>query len=113
VVEPEAAPALLAGIEAGQVVHAAGPVSNMGRLDCKEASLLALDCLSIEADAFMSLDDDFVAQTIRQLTAASLETSPSGGAGFAGLSAACRAQQLSIDRDSRALIYLSEGPTDS
>jgi len=96
VVEPEAAPALAAGIEAGKVVHTAGPVSNMGRLDCKEASLLALDCLSKEADAFMTLDDDFVSQAIRQLTSESLETSPSGGAGFAGLTAACQGQQLSM-----------------
>ena len=113
VVEPEAAPALAAGIEAGKVVHTAGPVSNMGRLDCKEASLLALDCLSKEADAFMTLNDDFVAQAIRQLAPESLETSPSGGAGFAGLTAACQEQQLSMGRDSRALIYLSEGPSDS
>lgn len=112
VVEPSAAPALAAGIEAGCVVHASGPVSNMGRLDCKEASLLALDCLAKEADAFMTLDDDFVAQAIQQLDAEALETSPSGGAGFAGLVAASQMQALGLDRDSRVLIYLSEGPSD-
>lgn len=112
VVEPSAAPALLAGIEAGSVVHAAGPVSNMGRLDCKEASLLALDCLAKEADAFMTVDDEFVAQAITQLQTESLDTSPSGGAGFAGLVAAVQDGALGINNESRVLIYLSEGPSD-
>ena len=112
VVEPSAAPALAAGIEAGRVVHAAGPVSNMGRLDCKEASLLALDCLSKEADAFMTLDDSFVSEAIQQLKTEGLETSPSGGAGFAGLLAAINENALGLNQDSRVLIYLSEGAAD-
>ena len=112
VVEPSAAPALAAAIEAGEVVHAGGPVSNMGRLDCKEASLLALDCLAIEADAFMTLEDEFVAQAITALAAEQMTTSPSGGAGFAGLVAAAQAKSLGLDGKSRVLIYLSEGPSD-
>jgi len=36
VVEPEFAPAILESINAGRVVFADGPVSEMGRLDCKE-----------------------------------------------------------------------------
>ena len=43
VVEPEAAPALQASIAAGKPVVAPGPVSNMGRLDCKEPSHLAVE----------------------------------------------------------------------
>ena len=112
VVEPSAAPALEAAIKAGGVVHAEGPVSNMGRLDCKEASLLALDCLATEADAFMTLDDDFVSQAIQSLSAHGLDTSPSGGAGFAGLVAASKMQALELNSNSRVLIYLSEGPSD-
>jgi len=112
VIEPSAAPALAAGIEAGKVIHAAGPVSNMGRLDCKEASLLALDCLATEADAFMLLEDEFVASAIAALTHEGLETSPSGGAGFAGLFAAAKIGALGINAHSRVLIYLSEGPSD-
>lgn len=112
VVEPEAAPALVAGIRARGVVHAPGPVSTMGRLDCKEASLLALDCLAREADAFMTLDDEFVTQAIKQLSVESLQTSPSGGAGFAALVAATEHQALQVNTDSRVLVYLSEGPSD-
>ncbi|MFZ9949796.1 MAG: pyridoxal-phosphate dependent enzyme, partial [Gemmobacter sp.] len=46
VVEPEAAPALAASIAAGRAVVAPGPVSCMGRLDCKEPSILALASLA-------------------------------------------------------------------
>jgi len=112
VVEPSSAPALAEGIKASRVVHASGPVSNMGRLDCKEASLLALDCLAKEADAFMTLDDEFVSDSILQLETCGLKTSPSGGAGFAGLVAACNLKALNIGRESRVLLYLSEGPSD-
>lgn len=110
VIEPDSAPALVAGIESGGVVHAPGPVSSMGRLDCKEASLLALDCLASEADTFMTLDDAYVEQAICQLSSESLHTSPSGGAGFAALVAASEAKLLGLNSASRALIYLSEGP---
>ncbi|HHB81618.1 MAG TPA: pyridoxal-phosphate dependent enzyme, partial [Aliiroseovarius sp.] len=40
VVEPAFAPALQASIKAGRTVIAPGPVSAMGRLDCKEPSLI-------------------------------------------------------------------------
>jgi diaminopropionate ammonia-lyase len=42
VVEPEAAPALIESIQAGQSFVTKGLASNMGRLDCKEPSLIAL-----------------------------------------------------------------------
>lgn len=112
VVEPSAAPALMASVEAGKPVHAAGPVSNMGRLDCKEPSFLALEYLAREANAFMTLDDDYVAQTITRLNPEGIETSPSGGAGFAGLVAAVDAGALGLGSDSRVLIFISEGPAD-
>ena len=112
VVEPTAAPALIASVEAGKPIHAGGPVSNMGRLDCKEPSFLALEYLAREADAFMTLDDDYVADTIGRLNAVGIETSPSGGAGFAGLVAAADAGALNLGPESRVLIFISEGPAD-
>ncbi|MCB1435476.1 MAG: pyridoxal-phosphate dependent enzyme, partial [Alphaproteobacteria bacterium] len=42
VVEPAFAPALFESIRAGRPVTTSGPVSSMGRLDCKEPSHLAL-----------------------------------------------------------------------
>ena len=48
VVEPAFAPALTNSIIEGKFVSTSGPVSDMGRLDCKEASLIALAGLSMK-----------------------------------------------------------------
>lgn len=111
VVEPDAAPALLAAIQAGAFVAATGPVSNMGRLDCKEASHLALKYLAREADGFMTVTDAEADAATRMLADADFATTPSGGAGYAGLIVAAGA--LRLNPDSRVMIYVSEGPEDA
>lgn len=108
VVEPTAAPALQASIEQKAPALTSGPPSNMGRLDCKEPSHLALKALARDADAFLTLDDEFVAAEICQLKAYGLETSPSGGAGFA----ATVAMAKELGPDARVLVILSEGAAD-
>jgi len=113
VVEPDAAPALQASIEAGKPVITTGPVSNMGRLDCKEPSHLALKCLAKGADYFQTVSDAYVQKAISDLAYAGLATSPSGGAGYAGLKAALANGQAGVNADSRVLLFLSEGPTDA
>ena len=50
VVEPEAAPALIESIRAGALTETSGPVSCMGRLDCKTPSMIALNGLARDAD---------------------------------------------------------------
>ena len=113
VVEPEAAPALINSIRAGAVTASAGPVSTMGRLDCKEPSLLALAGLSRDADFFLTIDDDAVARTIAGLGAYGLGTSPSGGAGLAAaLDPALDRDAIGLGPDARILTYLSEGAVD-
>jgi diaminopropionate ammonia-lyase len=117
VVEPEFAPALLASIEAGRCVVAPGPVSVMGRLDCKEPSLLALDALAREADAFMTVSEADAHEAGRIAGLYQLQSTPSGAAGLAGLIVALRSsegarEQLQLDEHSRVLLYLSEGPAD-
>ncbi|MFX0540536.1 pyridoxal-phosphate dependent enzyme [Roseovarius sp. S4756] len=106
VVEPEAAPALYDSIEAGAFVPSEGPVSNMGRLDCKEASLIALKGLARDADAFALITDDEAAAVLPELAALGLDTSESGGAGLAALS------HLGLPEDARVLCILSEGPAE-
>jgi len=106
VIEPEAAPALFASIDAGEFTAAAGPVSSMGRLDCKEASLIALKGLARDADAFALISDDEAAAVLPELAALGLDTSPSGGAGLAALS------HLGLPEDARVLCILSEGPAE-
>lgn len=103
VVEPEAAPALLRGIEAGEVVEAQGPVSSMGRLDCKEASLIALAGLARDADQFVTLTDAQAEAMVDRLSALGLPSTPSGAAGVAALT------QLGLPPTARVLCILSEG----
>ena len=107
VVEPEAAPALIDSIRAGHVVDTTGPVSTMGRLDCKTPSLIALNGLARDADQFVTLSDAEAAAGIATLAACGLRTSASGGAGLAALLAG-----LELDPKATVLAILSEGPTD-
>ncbi|MEM8979801.1 MAG: pyridoxal-phosphate dependent enzyme [Pseudomonadota bacterium] len=108
VIEPDAAPALQASIEAGASVFADGPDSIMGRLDCKEPSLIALNGLGRDADVFVTLSDAYVEGTLDRLAKAGFATTPSGGAGLAAaLSPEVRAA-LEIGPTSRVLCFLSE-----
>jgi len=104
VVEPDFAPALMASAKAGRAVVAEGPVSDMGRLDCKEPSMIALQGLCRDADVFVSISEEeaFAAQPL--LEAAGLAASTSGGAGLAAMLAG-----YNLPKDARVLAILSEG----
>ncbi len=110
VVEPEAAPALQASIQAGKSVFADGPVSNMGRLDCKEPSLIALNGLARDADLFLTIGDEAVAACLPALASAGLATTASGGAGVAAVLTPDTRTAVGIDSTSRVLCFLSEAP---
>lgn len=109
VVEPEAAPAIHDSIMAGHFVASSGPVSSMGRLDCKEASLIALRGLSRDADDFLLISEAEAAQALAPMATEGLEGSESGVAGVAGL-LACDPGALGLGPGSRVLCFLSEGP---
>jgi len=104
VVEPDAAPALMRSIEAGRAVTTEGPVSSMGRLDCKTPSLIALKGLSRDANLFATITEDQAAEGIATLAAHGFDTTPSGGAGLAALLAG-----LELPADARVLTFMSEG----
>ena len=110
VVEPDAAPALQASIQAGKCVFADGPDSIMGRLDCKEPSLIALNGLARDADYFLTLSDDEVEMHLPALAAAELATTASGGAGIAAAMTPEVRDRLHISPQSRVLCFLSEVP---
>ena len=110
VVEPEAAPALLASVRAGTCVFADGPDSIMGRLDCKEPSLIALNGLARDADDFLTISDDDVRQRLPQMAASDLATTASGGAGIAAAMMPEMQEALGIGPRSRILCFLSEIP---
>ncbi|OSQ52674.1 pyridoxal-phosphate dependent enzyme [Marivita geojedonensis] len=109
VVEPEVAPALFASVVAGSPQITAGPESAMGRLDCKEPSLIALKGLSRDADDFMLITESEGATGSAACAEAGLPTSPSGAAGYAGLLAARDSfDALGLSDQSRVLVVLSE-----
>lgn len=105
VVEPDVAPALIESIRAGGVVETRGPASCMGRLDCKTASLIALNGLARDADAFVTISEDEAQRGADLLATLGLATTPSGAAGIAALLAG-----LDLPGDACVLAILSEGP---
>ncbi len=111
VVEPDAAPALQGSIRAGRAIIAPGPVSCMGRLDCKEPSLVALKGLARDADHFATITETEAEAAMPVLANAGLATTPSGGAGLAALLAAGpHRAALGFDANAQILTFLSEGP---
>ena len=106
VVEPDAAPALHNSIRAGRLVETAGPVSNMGRLDCKTPSMLALAALARDADAFALVSDAQAEAAVQALARHDIATTPSGAAGVA----AALAGLGDLAADARLLCIISEGP---
>ncbi|MCH9852506.1 MAG: diaminopropionate ammonia-lyase [Alphaproteobacteria bacterium] len=108
VVEPDEAPCLQQSIQAGKLVEVTGGISNMGRLDCKTPSLVALDTLAHTANHFMLVSDEEATNAMPLLAAHDFATTPSGGAGFVGLQKAIQHQQFNLDKNSHVLIYLSE-----
>jgi diaminopropionate ammonia-lyase len=112
VVEPAAAPALYGSIVAGRAVNSEGPVSDMGRLDCKMPSLVALKGLARDADAFALLTEAEGQAGAGLAMVAGMASTTSGAAGIAALVAldAQQRRDLCLDAQSRVLCILSEGP---
>lgn len=108
VVEPESASCLTDSILAGAPVRAPGPASSMGRLDCKEASHLALAGLSRDADYFMTIEDGQAEDAAVVLSSAGIETTPSGAAGVAA--AVSAPERLGEKGSVRGLVFVTEGP---
>ncbi len=106
VVEPEAAPCLMVSVKAGRLTRADGPLSNMGRLDCKDASLLSFEALRRDADSFVTISDQQAASAAELLSHYGIATTPSGSAPLAALKA------MAPGADSRCLIIVSEGTTE-
>ncbi|MXQ09692.1 pyridoxal-phosphate dependent enzyme [Alphaproteobacteria bacterium GH1-50] len=108
VVEPEAAPALAESIKAGKPVVTEGPVSNMGRLDCKEPSLIALKGLARDADDFALITEDEGARGADVAAQLGLDTTPSGAAGLSAFLAA-EPGTWGLGKDARLFMIFSEG----
>ena len=85
----------------------------MGRLDCKTASLGALDCLAKTANIFATLTDADVESQLDHFTRLGLATTPSGGAGLACCTRAALDGLFGLNSDSRVLCFLTEDCTDA
>lgn len=103
VVEPDAAPCLGASVALGRRLIVDGPVSNMGRLDCKAPSLIALDILRDAADEFVTVTDAQATAATETLARHGLMSTPSGSAGLAAV-----LTRPAVETD-RSLIIVSEG----
>ncbi len=110
VVEPDAAPALFESVKAGSATTTSGPVSQMGRLDCKEPSLIALKGLAHDADHFALISEKQGTAHMQVLANNGLATTPSGGAGLSFLLSCDDKPDFDIDANARALCFVSEGP---
>ena len=108
VVEPEAAPCLMEGARAGRVIDTTGPVSGMGRLDCKTASMIALAGLCRDADHFVTVSEAAAREAVQILDGLGLPSTASGSAGVAGLLSGA----VGCASDAHVLVFLSEGPED-
>ena len=111
VVEPEAAPCLLESNKAGTPTTVSGPVSAMGRLDCKEPSLLAFEILQQAADRFVCVSESEADTAVIHLAESGIATTPSGAAGMAAMLAAPRLE-IGISEGSVCLVIATEGHID-
>lgn len=117
VVEPDRAACLLASAELGEPTAVPGDLDTlMAGLACGEPSLLAWQELDRAATAFMAVPDEAAIACMRLLAEQGVVIGESGVAGLAGclLAAADPAASatLGLGRDSRVLVFGTEGATD-
>jgi diaminopropionate ammonia-lyase len=107
IVEPKAAPCLESSAKAGRPIEVSGPISNMGRLDCKVPSLLAVKLLAMAEVSYVVISDKEAATACSELHDLGFASTPSGAAGFAGLKSylATNGQEKTV----RPLIIVTEG----
>lgn len=85
VVEPQAATCLQDSHRAGRPTQATGPESNMGRLDCKDPSIVAWSVLERCNVRYAMLSEEEGAQAAAEVTAQGIATTPSGAAGYGAI----------------------------
>lgn len=108
VVEPEFAACLQASHLAGKATRGEGPESVMGRLDCKDPSIVAWAVLERCEVRYATLSEDQSIAAAAALASTGLATTPSGGAGFGAI--ALEPVALLSDPVYRPLIIVSERP---
>ena len=108
VVEPAFARCIMESLLVGRAVRADGPVSAMGRLDCKEPSHVALATIARLADGCLTVTEEEAAEAASMLATVGIATTPSGAAGFAGAIGYENAVG-GLGPDARVLAVVTEG----
>ena len=109
IVEPSKANCLQASIENGQPTQIKGPVSQMGRLDCKYPSVQAFHSLSKTANAFVTITEREAEVGSKLLSDNGLSISKSSSAGYVALRLLAKRAKFSLDKKSKVLCVFSEG----
>ena len=116
VVEPDRAACLMASAAAGAITAAGDLDTIMAGLACGEPSLIAWQELERAAAAFLAIPDSAAVTAMRALAACGVVSGESGAAGLAGLLLAAADPDaraaLALDRNSRVLLFSTEGATD-
>ncbi|WP_336216813.1 diaminopropionate ammonia-lyase [Nonomuraea sp. LPB2021202275-12-8] len=111
VVEPVRAACLLASAKVGEPTRVEGGLTDLGRLDCPDPSLLAFEQLGHLADVFMTITDDDAAAAATFLKP-EISLSACGAAGAAGLMVSASDPELAhataLDSSSRVLLIGTE-----
>ncbi|MEM9522465.1 MAG: pyridoxal-phosphate dependent enzyme [Pseudomonadota bacterium] len=108
VVEPEYAACLRASHHACKPTRADGPESNMGRLDCKDPSIVAWNVLERCRVRYATLSEKEGEAAAAAVTALGIATTPSGAAGYGAF---CKEENLFVpDGKPCPLVIVSEGP---
>ncbi|MEZ7831416.1 MAG: pyridoxal-phosphate dependent enzyme [Gammaproteobacteria bacterium] len=108
VVEPLAAPCLFESYKQGRTTTVSGPISSMGRLDCKEPSLIAFKLLKELADDFVCVSDEDALAAADFLAQNNLATTASGAAGLAAILSNAKLD-ITIPDNSICLAIATEG----
>ena len=110
IVEPDSAACLMESHRRETLTEVTGPVSSMGRLDCKLPSTLAFDILHRQADQFLCISDLDAERAVEFLAAHQLRTTPSGAAGVAAVLGAA-GQNPEIPDNAICLALVTEAET--
>lgn len=107
IVEPEAAACLKKSHLAGKPTRGDGPESNMGRLDCKDASIVAWHVLERCDVSYVTLSEVEGQAAANALADKGIGTTPSGAAGYGALIK--QTNENLIGKGARPLVVISEG----
>jgi diaminopropionate ammonia-lyase len=126
-VEPANAASTLRSVEEGRIVSVPGPHDSiMSGLNCGRPSLVAWPTVSRGVDVLIAVDDESSREAMRLMAASGIVAGETGAAGLGGLlEILCRGSSgqqegqreevrraLGVNRESRVLLFNSEGATD-